>query len=111
MSMKPHGRHVANKGGWSTLFDPHGGNGTLSNTSPVEVVSIKGSSQQREPRIVPVHPVEKIRDEKKKRRMRKKHMKRLLKKLRDDMNSISLVGVSNYSQSLIIVYIRGKLFG
>lgn len=38
-------------------------------------------------------------------------MKRLLKKLRDDMNSISLVGVSNYSQSLIIVYIRGKLFG
>jgi len=90
VSIKPHGRHVANKRGWSSLFDPHGGNGTSSNVSPVAVVSIKGNSQEEAARIASVHPVENIQHEKKKRRKRKKQMKRLLKKMRDDR--INLMG-------------------
>lgn len=92
-STKPHGRHVANKRGRSILCDPHGGNETLANVSPVEVESIKGSPQQQESRIKSIYPVEKIRDERKKRRKRKRHMKKFLKKWRD--NSASLVGYKN----------------
>ncbi|KAJ7328647.1 hypothetical protein OS493_023918 [Desmophyllum pertusum] len=57
---KPHGGHVANKGGWSTL---HSRNTSHPNISPV-VVSSENVPQQ-EAMIVPAYPVESIRDEKK----------------------------------------------
>ena len=97
-SVKPHGRHVANKRGRPTLFDTHGVNQTLPNVAPVVVVSMKGSSQE-EARMTSVHyPGEKIVDDKKRKRKRKKHhMKKLMKKMQDDMKSFSRVGVSNYA--------------
>lgn len=78
---------MANKRGWSTLFDPHGGNSSHPNISPVAVLSENVS--QPEARIVSSHPMENIRGEKKRKRRKKKNMKKMQKKLR----SGSLVGV------------------
>ncbi|CAH3149057.1 unnamed protein product [Pocillopora meandrina] len=83
---KPHGRHVANKRGWSTLFDPHGGNSSYPNISTT--VHLRQNVSQTEATIASLHPVETIRGEKKRKRRRKKNMKKMLKKLR----SGSLVG-------------------
>lgn len=102
-STKPHGRHVANKGGRSILFDPHGWNKTESKVSPVAVVSIKGSPHEQETRIVSVHSMEKLRRREEKRRRRKKKHKlmRKLKRWREQIYPASALGVSNYSENLM----------
>ncbi|KAL9959991.1 hypothetical protein ACROYT_G033379 [Oculina patagonica] len=87
---KPHGRHVANNRGWSTLFDPHGGNSSHPNTSPV-AVSSENLSQQ-ETKLVSENAFESIQEERKRKRRRKKNKKKLHKKSRDDIKSTSLVG-------------------
>lgn len=93
-STKPHGRHVANKGGRSILFDPHGWNKTESKVSPVAVVSIKGSPHEQETRIVSVHSMEKLRRREEKRRRRKKKHKlmRKLKRWREQIYPASALG-------------------
>lgn len=104
---------MANKRGRSTLFDTHGVNQTLPNVAPVVVVSMKGSSQEEEEaRMTSVHyPGEEIRGDKKRKRKRRKHnMKRLLKKMQDDIKSFSRVGVSNYSQILMNCLLWWKTF-
>ncbi|XP_020615634.1 uncharacterized protein LOC110053710 [Orbicella faveolata] len=88
---KPHGRHVANKRGWSTLFDPHGGNSSRPNISPVVVTGENVFYQDT--KIPSQYSYESIQDERKRRRRKKKNMKKLLKKkLRDGFKSHSPVG-------------------
>lgn len=82
-SIKPHGRHVANKRGWSTLFDTRGGNQTLPNVSPVAVVSTLGNAKQQERRIASFRNTV----DKKTRRKKKKHTKRMMRrKIREDLD-------------------------
>lgn len=78
---------MANKRGWSTLFDPHGGNSSFPKISPV--VYLKENVSETEATIASSHLVETIRGEKKRKRRRKKNAKKMLKKLR----SGGLVGV------------------
>lgn len=82
---------MANKRGWSTLFDPHGGNSSHPNISPVAVSSENVS--QQEAKLISTSAFERIQEERKRKRRKKKNMKKLLKKLRDDIRSNSLVGV------------------
>ena len=83
---------MANKRGWSTLFDPRGGNSSHPNISPVAVSS--ENIPQQEAKLVSAIAFESMLDEKKRRRRKKKNMKKWLRKQRDDIKSASgLVGV------------------
>lgn len=77
---------MANKRGWSTLFDPHGGNSSRPNISPVVVTGENISYQ--EAKILSQYSFESIQDERKRQRRKKKNMKKLhKKKLRDGFKS------------------------
>ncbi|XP_015775347.1 PREDICTED: uncharacterized protein LOC107353541 isoform X1 [Acropora digitifera] len=85
-SIRPHGRHVANKRGWPTLVDTRGGNQTLPNVSPVAVVSVHDNVKQEENKAT----LNSNTIVKKTRRKRKKYPKRMLmRKIRDDQKSLS----------------------
>lgn len=87
---KPHGRHVANKRGWSSLFEPHGGNSSRPNISPVVV---KGENVfYQDTKLPSQYSHQSVQDEKKRRRRKKKNMKLLKKKLRDDLKLYSPLG-------------------
>ena len=83
---------MANKRGWSTLFDPHGGNSSRPNISP-DVVTGENVSYL-DTKLPSQNSFESIQDERKRRRRKKKNMKKLHKKrLRDGFKSHSPVGV------------------
>jgi len=89
---KPHGRHVANKRGWSTLFDPHGGNSSQPNISPVVVTGENVLYQDT--KTPSQYSYESTQDERKRRRRKRKNMKKFLKKKqRDGFKSHSPVEV------------------
>ena len=68
---QPHGRHVANKRGLSTLFDPHGLNGSNHSIGPGEMINMEKSPEDS--KSVPFEHSGIISKAARKKKRRKKH--------------------------------------